>query len=119
MIAAPPAPLKAAVRGLCPRCGARTLFAGVIAFASACAACGLDYSAFDVGDGAVPFLVFIVGAVVVIGAVWLQLAQHPPFWVHLLIWPALTLALTLGLTRVGKGLLLALEYRARAGKLPT
>ncbi len=111
-----PSPLASGVRGLCPRCGGRGLFAGIVKFAPSCRACGLEYGSFNVGDGAVPFLVFIVGAVVVIGAVWLQLTQHPAFWVHILIWPALTLALTLALTRIAKGLLLALEYRHQAGE---
>jgi uncharacterized protein (DUF983 family) len=116
MTTAGPAPLTVALEGRCPRCGARGLFAGMVKFAPACPACGLDYSAFNVGDGAVPFLVFIVGAIVVVGAVWLQLGAHPPFWVHLAIWPLLTLGLTIALTRVARGLLLALEYRHKAGE---
>lgn len=109
----PTAPLAVGVRGLCPRCGARGLFAGPVGFAPTCRACGLDYAGFDVGDGAVPFLVFLVGAVVVIGAVWLQLTQHPAFWVHILIWPPLVVALTIALLRVAKGMLVAFEYRNR------
>ena len=113
--------VDSALHGRCPQCGAKTLFAGVARFAPKCGACGLDYAAFNVGDGPAALLTLIVGAVVVFGAVSLQLAAEPPFWVHLLIWPALTLGLVLLGLRTAKGALLASEYRnaAREGKLKT
>ncbi len=111
-----PAPLVVGALGRCPRCGAPGLFAGLVRFAPGCRACSLDFSVFNVGDGAVPFLVFVVGAVAVIGAVWLQLGAHPPFWVHLILWPPVVVALTIVLTRIAKGVLLALEYRHQAGE---
>jgi uncharacterized protein (DUF983 family) len=46
--------------------------------------------------------------------VWLELAASPPFWVHLLIWPPVTIAGVVASLRVAKGWLLALEYRTRA-----
>ena len=116
-----PAPslIDSAIGGKCPRCGAKTLFASLIGFAPECRVCGLDYAAFNVGDGPAAFLTLIVGAIVVLGAVTLELAAHPPFWVHILIWPLVTLGLVLGGLRVAKGALLASEYRnaAREGKL--
>ncbi len=110
--------LQGAILGLCPRCGAPGLFKGIASFAPACPKCGLDYAAFDVGDAAAPFLIFIVGAVVVVGAIWLELSRSPPWWVHVVIWVPLTVGLTLALLRVAKGILLALEYKndARLGR---
>jgi uncharacterized protein (DUF983 family) len=107
-------PLMAALKGLCPRCGNRTLFAGLASFAPACRACGLDFAAFNVGDGPAAFLIFIVGGIVVGLAIVLQVKASPPWWVHVLLWVPLTAFLTVGLLRLGKGLLLALEYRHRA-----
>ncbi len=114
-----PPPLAAAFKGLCPRCGARGLFDGPIRFAPKCRACGLDFTAFNVGDGPAAFLTLIVGAVVVIGAVTLELAASPPFWVHILLWPAIALALVVGGLRVSKAALLQSEYRnaAREGRI--
>lgn len=111
--------LSDAIKGNCPKCGAPTMFASVVGFAPQCSACGLDYSAFNVGDGPAAFLTLIVGAIVVFGAVMLELTASPPFWVHLLIWPVVTLGLVVGLLRVAKGALLASEYRnaAREGRL--
>lgn len=104
----------AALGGLCPRCGAKTLFAGWVKFAPVCWNCGLDLAQFNVGDGPAAFLIMIVGAIVTIGAVILQLSVEPPFWLHVLLWVPLTLALVIGLLRIAKGALVTLEYRNRA-----
>jgi uncharacterized protein (DUF983 family) len=111
--------MTAALKGQCPQCGASTLFDGWIKFAPKCRMCGLDYGAFNVGDGPAAFLTLIVGALVVIGAVALQLSLTPPFWVHILIWPVATLALVLGGLRLAKAWLLQSEYRnaAREGRI--
>ena len=109
-----PAPALVALKGLCPRCGNRTLFAGLATFAPQCRACGLDLSSFNVGDGPAPFLIFIVGGLIVGLAIAVELGFHPPFWVHILLWVPLATILVVGLLRVAKGLLLALEYRHRA-----
>jgi uncharacterized protein (DUF983 family) len=105
---------EAALFGLCPRCGGRTLFGGVTRFADRCRACGLDLSRFNVGDGPAAFLTMIIGALVVLLAVSLQLAAEPPWWVHALLWLPLTvLGVVFGL-RVAKAALLQSEYRNKA-----
>ena len=113
-----PTRVAAALQGLCPRCGARDLFAGPVAFAPACARCGLDFAAFNVGDGAAAFLILIVGAILVIGAITLELSQSPPYWVHV-IWVPIGIALTVGGLRIAKALLIFQEYfnRAHEGKI--
>jgi len=111
-----PSPQAAALRGLCPRCGASGLFAGFLRFADRCRACGLDYGAFNVGDGAAAFLIMIVGGLVSLLAILVELRWSPPLWVHLLLWLPLTIALTVALLRIAKGLLLALEYRNAAAE---
>ncbi len=114
-----PTPLRAAVGGCCPRCGKGRLFRGVVAFAPRCSACGLDYLAFNVGDGAASFLILIVGAIVTVAALVVDFRYAPPWWVHVMLWLPLTIGLTMAMLRVAKGLLLALEFRneAREGRL--
>lgn len=113
---AEPRPIDCGLHGLCPRCGAKTLFAGRLKFADRCRACGFEIAAYNVGDGPAAFLTLILGTLVTIGAVWLELAAAPPFWVHLLIWPPVTIAGVVVSLRVAKGWLLALEYRNRAAE---
>ena len=110
--------LAAAVAGKCPRCAERTLFAGWIRFADRCRACGLDFATFNVGDGPAAFLIFIVGTITVVGALTLDGAFSPPWWVHL-IWIPVATALTVGGLRISKAWLLAHEYkhRAREGRI--
>ena len=113
-----PSPVAAALAGTCPRCNARTLFDGWIAFAAKCRGCGLDFSSFNVGDGPAAFLILIVGAILTVGAITVELAFEPPYWVHM-VWLPLGLALTIFGLRFGKAFLLAQEYkhRAREGRL--
>ena len=114
MTHAKPSPAAAALRGLCPRCGAGTLFDGIAAFAPRCRACGLDFSRYNVGDGPAAFLTLGVGGLITALAIALELAAEPAWWVHALIWLPLTIAAVLGALRVAKALLLLLEYRHEA-----
>ena len=114
MTPAGPSPLLVAVRGLCPRCGSKTLFGSVAGFAPSCRACGLDLADFNVGDGPAAFLILIVGALVVGLAITVELSFSPPWWVHFLLWLPLATAAVIFSLRVAKGLLLALEYKHRA-----
>ncbi|HET8750328.1 MAG TPA: DUF983 domain-containing protein [Sphingomicrobium sp.] len=113
-----PSALSRALRGDCPRCGQHRLFDGWVKFARRCRDCGLDYDAFNVGDGPAAFLIFIVGAIVVIAALTLDAAAEPPWWVHL-VWIPVAAALTIGGLRLGKAWLLAQEYKhaAREGRI--
>ncbi len=116
-----PALVQAALQGLCPRCGAKTLFAGPTRFAKNCGACGLDYDQYNVGDGPAAFLTLIVGGLVTALAMALELTVMPPFWVHILLWVPLTAFLVVATLRAAKGMLLIQEHRKAAaeGKLVT
>lgn len=105
----------AALGGHCPRCGAKTLFDGVARFAPRCRVCGLDYGQFNVGDGPAAFLTLIIGAVIVILAVWVELSWSPPWWVHVILWTPLTIGSVIWSLRVAKAALLIAEYRRKAG----
>jgi uncharacterized protein (DUF983 family) len=106
----------AALFGLCPRCGAKTLFSGAIKFAPKCRACGLDFDAFNVGDGPAAFLTLIIGTIVTGLAIWLELAVHPRFWVHVAVWVPLTVVMVILGLRAAKALLIRAEYRRNAGQ---
>ena len=111
---APPAVIDVALKGLCPRCGAPTLFRGWLKFADRCAACQLNMGAFNVGDGPAAFLTLILGTIVVAAAVMLEVTVHPPWWVHVLLWIPITTAGVIGALRLAKGAMIAIEYRNAA-----
>jgi uncharacterized protein (DUF983 family) len=111
-----PSLAQAALRGLCPHCGAPTLFAGWTVFAARCRTCGLDFARYNVGDGPAAFLIFIVGGLVVGLAIWLELAWSPPWWLHVLLWPPLVVAGTVWGLRLGKAALLYSAHHRGAGE---
>lgn len=109
----------AALFGCCPRCHAKTLFAGYARFAERCRVCGLDFTQFNVGDGPAAFLTLIIGALVTGLALWLELSVGPPFWVHIILWVPFTAASVLGGLRACKAWLLQAEYRRKAREAVT
>lgn len=104
----------AAFFGLCPRCGAKSLFAGQARFAARCTACDLDYGRFNVGDGPAAFLTMVIGALVVGLAFWVEVRFHPPLWLHAVLWIPFVAASTLWGLRVSKAALLAAEFQRHA-----
>jgi uncharacterized protein (DUF983 family) len=109
-----PGIVRAALFGLCPDCGAKTLFSGPVQFADKCDGCGLDYAAFNVGDGPAGILTLILGALLIVLAILFDIAVRPPFWVHVILWVPLTALMVVGSLRVAKGALLIAEHRNRA-----
>jgi uncharacterized protein (DUF983 family) len=109
-------PIASGLRARCPRCGVGRLFNGYIDTAKGCGNCGLDYSFIDSGDGPVPFVILIVGFLVVGLALWMDISYSPPLWLHFLIWVPLSVFLSLFALRWVKGLLIALQFRNKAAE---
>jgi len=105
---------QAALFGLCPQCGGKTLFDGAARFAPRCRACGLDYAQFNVGDGPAAFLTMVIGALVVVLAMWVEFSFDPPWWVHAVLWIPFVVLSTLWGLRISKAALLITEYRRKA-----
>jgi uncharacterized protein (DUF983 family) len=109
-----PGLVSAALFGLCPDCGAKSLFDAPIQFSEKCDSCGLDYSGFNVGDGPAALLTMFIGALIISAAISLDIAVRPPFWVHVLLWVPLTALLVFLCLRITKGALLIAEHRNKA-----
>jgi uncharacterized protein (DUF983 family) len=112
--AAEPITIRAALLGLCPRCGKGKLFAGYLTVAPRCTECGLEYAGFDAGDGPAVFVILIVGAIVAGGALLVEVHFSPPYWVHAVIWLPLIVILTFSLLRLMKAFLLVQQYKHQA-----
>lgn len=103
-------PTQVGLKGKCPRCGQGRLFDGVLKIKPKCSNCALDFSALDVGDGAVVFVVMIANIFVLGGALAFESAFSPPLWLHIVIWPIVIAVFCIWLTRLIKGVLVAHHY---------
>ena len=114
-----PARVNAIRAGLlcrCPNCGRGRLFSGFLRVVERCEACGYDFTRLNTGDGAAVFVMQIAGAPVVFGALFIQIAWDPPIWAMVAAALPLVAGLSLGLMRPGKGVMIALQMRNKAGQ---
>src|SRR5262245_14444340 len=111
-----PSALKVALTCRCPACGEGRLFQGFLTTAPRCEKCGLDYSAFDSGDGPAVFIILAAGFIVVFAALITEVLYQPPFWLHALLWLPLILIVTILPLRPTKALMIALQHRHKAAE---
>ncbi|RZJ03783.1 MAG: DUF983 domain-containing protein [Brevundimonas sp.] len=109
-------PIRAGLLCRCPHCGRGPLFSGFLKVVDRCAACGFDFGRLNTGDGAAIFIMQIAGGIVVFGALFVMIAYNPPIWLLLLVTLPLVAALSIGLMRPGKGVMIALQMRNRSGQ---
>ena len=104
--------------GRCPRCAKGALFSGpfTLSMALACTVCGLDYKFIDAGDGPAIFAIFILGFLVLGGALIAEFKFGVPAWAHVALWGILTPVLALVLLRWLKSQLIALQWTHNAGE---
>ena len=85
-----PGLVSAALSGLCPRCGARTLFAAPAGLADACSACGLDILALERGGRFVGVVTMLLALVLIMAALATDEWLRPPLWASFLFWGPVT-----------------------------
>lgn len=108
-----PSLVTVALLGRCPRCGKGSLFKGLLDIRESCEACGLDLRAHDAGDGPAVAGIFVIGALAVGLALWVDVRYEPPLWVHAVVWPLFVLPLSVLTMRIAKAVLVGLQYRHR------
>jgi uncharacterized protein (DUF983 family) len=104
----------AGLAGRCPRCGQGALFRRGLVLRERCERCGLDYAFVDSGDGPAVFAIFILGALVLGGALFAEFKLHVPVWLHIVLWGIATPLLAFLLLRVLKATLIALQFKHKA-----
>lgn len=106
--------LRAGLGGRCPRCGQGPLFRAVLNLREACECCGLSYRFIDTGDGPAVFGIFILGFLGLGGVLIATLRYDVPQWIALPAAIVILPIVALGLLRVLKGTLIALQYKYNA-----
>lgn len=112
----PVEPVRAGLRGRCPRCGEGRLFSGFLTVASRCGVCRLDYDFADAGDGPAVLVILVMGFVIVGLALWFEVSFAPPLWLHFILWLPLAIVLCLVPLRLMKGVLITLQYANKAAE---
>lgn len=103
-----------AVMCRCPRCGNGPLFYQLLNLRPRCSACDLDYAFIDTGDGPAVFVIFLLGVLIMGGALYVEFGFGPPAWVHVVLWGLLTPLLAIFFLRFMKALLISLQYKHKA-----
>lgn len=106
----------AVARGLahrCPACGEGRLYRAFLKIADQCPKCGEALHHHRADDAPPYFTIFIVGHLLVGGALALEQSMAPETWVHAAIWLPMTIILSLALLPRIKGALVGLQWALR------
>jgi uncharacterized protein (DUF983 family) len=113
---APRSVSRAMLRGAarrCPNCGEGRMFRAYLKVVDVCERCGEELF-HQRADDAPPYVVITIVAHVVISLLLaVEIAYHPPVWVHMALWLPLTIVLSLALLPPVKGALVGLQWALR------
>ena len=103
--------IKRGFMGRCPRCGEGKLFSAYLKVNDACPKCGEEFFHHRADDAPPYFTILVVGHIV--GGLMLfveEVNDNLPIWIHMAIWPALTVILCLTLLPRFKGALIGYQW---------
>lgn len=107
-----PGSVRAALFGLCPRCGTRNLWEAPAAFAPTCRNCGLAFEDHEPKGRALYFVLLPLTFLLIAGALKLDEALQPPLWLVLGLIAVVVPAVIIGALRLMKSALLLARLRA-------
>lgn len=102
--------LRAALLGLCPHCGAKTLFEAPARVALTCSHCELDLGALERGGRLGGVLTALVAIILILIAYGIEVAFRPPLWLQAAFWAPVTVFGVIGALRLFKTVLLYAAY---------
>ena len=102
--------MKRGFLGHCPACDRGRLFRRFLKVVDRCEACGTELHHHRADDLPPYIVIFIVGHLIGYGILMTETRMEVPLWVHLAIWPLLTLILSLLLLQPVKGAVVGLQY---------
>ena len=89
------------------------MFSGLLSVRPSCASCGLNLAEHDSGDGPAVGATFILGFLIVGLAFWFEFRFNPPLWLHIIIWPIVTIPLAILIMRPMKAAMVYQQYHHR------
>ena len=94
----------------CPACNQGKFFNGYLTLRDGCSHCGEPLGQIRSDDIPPYFTIAIVGHIVVPLILYTEQTSPPPFWLTMMIWPPLTLLLTILLLPRVKGAIVGLMW---------
>jgi len=109
--------IKKACRRKCPRCGEGQLFPHWLTLdvKESCEHCDLDLARQDSGDGPAVFLIFILGFLLVPGALFLDSVVRISLFTHVMLWTTIAIGICLLVMQPLKALVIGLNFKHRNG----
>jgi uncharacterized protein (DUF983 family) len=102
--------MKRGALGRCPACGRGRLFGRFLKVVDECSECGTELHHHRADDLPPYLVIFIVGHLIGYGILTAETRFEVPMWLHLSVWPALTLVLALALLQPVKGAVVGLQF---------
>lgn len=102
--------VRAALLGLCPRCGGRTLFEAPARVALTCSDCSLDFTRLERGGRFAGLLTAVIAVILIMIAFAVDEALRPPLWLHVVFWAPVTVGLVLFTLRLFKTVMVFAAY---------
>jgi uncharacterized protein (DUF983 family) len=105
--------MKRGAKCRCPACGEGRMFSSFLKVAPACSTCGERLDLHRADDMPPYITIMIVGHIVVaLNLFFEQSAEWPILW-HMVLWPTLTIVMTLLIMQPVKGALIAYQWALR------
>ena len=102
--------LKDGLKGKCPSCHQGSLFERFLRVSNNCTQCGEALHHHRADDAPPYFTIFIVAHIAMPLLLAVEVAYHPPIWVHTALWGPLIIVLCLLLLPRIKGALIAHQW---------
>jgi len=104
---------RAALLGLCPRCGERTLFEAPARIALTCSSCDLNLGELERGGRLAGVVTALLAIVLMVIAIGVETAFRPPLWLQAAFWAPVTVFGVIGMLRLFKTALLYANFEER------
>jgi uncharacterized protein (DUF983 family) len=105
--------IRRGIKGDCPHCGKGKIFGKYLKVLPECEVCHEDFSPQRADDLPAYIVLFIVGHIVIGGMMTVETYWEWPVIWHIILWPSLTLVLSLVLLPRVKGAIISLQWAMR------